>query len=70
MLFFDLTQASDEEFAEDLRQPLGPNFSGDQNKMAKLPEGITELLHLQDCSVPVVIARPSSLLILLSPAWK
>jgi hypothetical protein len=39
-------------------------------QMAKLPEGITELLHLQDCSVPVVIAHPSSFLILLSPAWK
>lgn len=36
MLFFDLTQASDEEFAEDLRQPLGPNFSGDQNKVTQL----------------------------------
>lgn len=51
---FGVRLAPDEEFEEYLRQQLGELCPGDQNEMAKLPEGITELWHHKDMSVPVI----------------
>ncbi|KAJ7554326.1 hypothetical protein O6H91_06G135300 [Diphasiastrum complanatum] len=46
--------APDEEFEEFLRDQVGGHCPGDQNQMAKLPEGITELLHHQELLFPVI----------------
>lgn len=51
---FDVRLAPDEEFEEYLRQFLGADCSGDQNEMARLPEGITELLHHEELPVPLI----------------
>ncbi|KAI5058812.1 hypothetical protein GOP47_0026982 [Adiantum capillus-veneris] len=51
---FGVRLAPDEEFEEFLRQQLGELCPGDQNEMAKLPEGITELWHHKDLAVPVI----------------
>ncbi|KAG6558131.1 hypothetical protein Mapa_000312 [Marchantia paleacea] len=54
---FGARLAPDEELEEDLRQHYGENCPGDENKMARLPEGITELLHHKDAAVPVIKCR-------------
>ncbi|KAH7289895.1 hypothetical protein KP509_30G023100 [Ceratopteris richardii] len=54
---FGVRLAPDEEFEEFLRQQVGELCSGDQNEMAKLPEGITELWHHKDLAVPVIKCR-------------
>lgn len=51
---FGVRLAPDEEFEEYLRQFIGEEFSGDQNEMARLPEGITELLHHDELPVPLI----------------
>lgn len=51
---FGVRLAPDEEFEEFLRQQVGELCPGDQNEMAKLPEGITELWHHKDLAVPVI----------------
>lgn len=45
--------APDEEFEEYLRHHIGDQCTGDKNEMAKLPEGITELLHHEMLEVPL-----------------
>lgn len=54
---FGVRLAPDEEFEEFLRQQVGDLCTGDQNEMAKLPEGITELWHHKVLSVPVIKCR-------------
>ncbi|XP_002976522.2 FAD synthase [Selaginella moellendorffii] len=54
---FGVRLAPDEEFEEYLRQLVGDNCAGDQNAMARLPEGITELLHHKRLSIPVIKCR-------------
>eukprot|EP00249_Psilotum_nudum_P015476 c25347_g1_i2 orf=1074-2204(+) len=51
---FGVRLAPDEELEECLRHEVGDSYTGDQNEMAKLPEGITELLHHKDICVPLV----------------
>ncbi|RVX11937.1 FAD synthase [Vitis vinifera] len=46
--------APDEEFEEYLRHLIGDHCTGDRNEMAQLPEGITELLHHEKLSVPLI----------------
>ncbi|GAB4833592.1 hypothetical protein Ancab_031836 [Ancistrocladus abbreviatus] len=46
--------APDEEFEEYLRHTVGHHCTGDRNEMAQLPEGITELLHHENLSVPLM----------------
>ncbi|RYR53398.1 hypothetical protein Ahy_A06g028472 isoform A [Arachis hypogaea] len=46
--------APDEEFEEYLRHIIGDQCIGDRNEMAQLPEGITELLHHDKLSVPLI----------------
>ncbi|GAB4856615.1 hypothetical protein Ancab_014533 [Ancistrocladus abbreviatus] len=46
--------APDEEFEEYLRHIVGRHCTGDRNEMAQLPEGITELLHHENLSVPLM----------------
>lgn len=54
---FGVRLAPDEEFEEFLRQQVGELCPGDQNEMARLPEGITELWHHKDLAVPVIKCR-------------
>ncbi|KAL2631034.1 hypothetical protein R1flu_015720 [Riccia fluitans] len=51
---FGARLAPDEELEEDLRRLYGENCPGDENKMAQLPEGITELLNHKNAAVPVI----------------
>ncbi|KAG6595649.1 FAD synthase, partial [Cucurbita argyrosperma subsp. sororia] len=51
---FGVRLAPDEEFEEYLRHPIGEQCTGDRNEMAQLPEGITELLHHEKLSVPLI----------------
>eukprot|EP01018_Ginkgo_biloba_P020037 Gb_39454 [translate_table: standard] len=51
---FGVRLAPDEEFEEYLRQFIGEDCSGDHNEMARLPEGITELLHHDELPVPLI----------------
>lgn len=51
---FGVRLAPDEEFEEYLRQFIGEECSGFQNEMARLPEGITELLHHDELPVPLI----------------
>ncbi|XP_061357152.1 uncharacterized protein LOC133301527 isoform X2 [Gastrolobium bilobum] len=51
---FGVRLAPDEEFEEYLRHTIGDHCTGDQNEMAQLPEGITELLHHNKLSVPLI----------------
>ncbi|KAL8516713.1 hypothetical protein ACS0TY_015101 [Phlomoides rotata] len=51
---FGVRMAPDEEFEEYLRHLVGEKFTGDRNEMAQLPEGITELLHHEKLSVPLI----------------
>ncbi|KAL3688920.1 hypothetical protein R1sor_015229 [Riccia sorocarpa] len=51
---FGARLAPDEELEEELRRLYGENCPGVENKMAQLPEGITELLHYKDAAVPVI----------------
>nr|KAJ0224587.1 hypothetical protein LSAT_V11C100021320 [Lactuca sativa] len=46
--------APNEEFEEHLRNLYGEKWSGDSNEMAKLPEGITELLLHEKLPVPLI----------------
>ncbi|OIV92369.1 hypothetical protein TanjilG_09967 [Lupinus angustifolius] len=65
---FGVRLAPDEEFEEYLRHIIGDQCIGDRNEMAQLPEGITELLHHDKLSVPLVeIAQPLSKLCLEFP---
>ncbi|PIM99231.1 3'-phosphoadenosine 5'-phosphosulfate sulfotransferase (PAPS reductase)/FAD synthetase [Handroanthus impetiginosus] len=51
---FGVRLAPDEEFEEYLRHLIGERCTGDRNEMAQLPEGITELLHHEKLSVPLI----------------
>ncbi|XP_010553000.1 PREDICTED: FAD synthase-like [Tarenaya hassleriana] len=51
---FGVRLAPDEEFEEYLRHLIGEHCTGDRNEMAQLPEGITELLHHEKLSVPLI----------------
>ncbi|KAI4349103.1 hypothetical protein L6164_009740 [Bauhinia variegata] len=51
---FGVRLAPDEEFEEYLRHTIGDQSTGDRNEMAQLPEGITELLHHDKLSVPLI----------------
>ncbi|KAI3472283.1 hypothetical protein Pfo_029798 [Paulownia fortunei] len=51
---FGVRMAPDEEFEEYLRHLIGEKCTGDRNEMAQLPEGITELLHHEKLSVPLI----------------
>ncbi|MED6139082.1 hypothetical protein PIB30_080555 [Stylosanthes scabra] len=51
---FGVRLAPDEEFEEYLRHIIGNQCTGDRNEMAQLPEGITELLHHDKLSVPLI----------------
>ncbi|XP_061345765.1 uncharacterized protein LOC133291511 [Gastrolobium bilobum] len=51
---FGVRLAPDEEFEEYLRHTIGDQCTGDRNEMAQLPEGITELLHHDKLSVPLI----------------
>ncbi|KAK6147077.1 hypothetical protein DH2020_017989 [Rehmannia glutinosa] len=51
---FGVRMAPDEEFEEYLRHLIGDKCTGDRNEMAQLPEGITELLHHEKLSVPLI----------------
>ncbi|KAK6140146.1 hypothetical protein DH2020_026144 [Rehmannia glutinosa] len=51
---FGVRMAPDEEFEEYLRHLIGDKCTGDSNEMAQLPEGITELLHHEKLSVPLI----------------
>lgn len=51
---FDVRLAPDEEFEEYLRKIIGDQCIGDRNEMAQLPEGITELLHHDSLTVPLM----------------
>ncbi|KAL3646809.1 hypothetical protein CASFOL_009353 [Castilleja foliolosa] len=51
---FGVRTAPDEEFEEYLRHLIGERCTGDRNEMAQLPEGITELLHHEKLSVPLI----------------
>ncbi|OMO99956.1 hypothetical protein CCACVL1_03524 [Corchorus capsularis] len=51
---FGVRLAPDEEFEEYLRHLIGDHCTGDRNEMAQLPEGITELLHHEKLSVPLI----------------
>ncbi|XP_039133425.1 FAD synthase [Dioscorea cayenensis subsp. rotundata] len=51
---FGTRLAPDEEFEEYLRHLIGNHCTGDRNEMALLPEGITELLHHEMLSVPLI----------------
>ncbi|KAM3340068.1 FAD synthase isoform X2 [Capsicum galapagoense] len=51
---FGVRMAPDEEFEKHLRHLIGEKCTGDKNEMALLPEGITELLHHEQLSVPMI----------------
>ncbi|KAL8036249.1 hypothetical protein ABFX02_12G146400 [Erythranthe guttata] len=51
---FGVRMAPDEEFEEYLRHLIGERCTGDRNEMAQLPEGITELVHHEKLSVPLI----------------
>ncbi|KAF7818655.1 FAD synthase [Senna tora] len=51
---FGVRLAPDEEFEEYLRHIISDQCTGDRNEMAQLPEGITELLHHDGLSVPLI----------------
>ncbi|KAE9585438.1 putative FAD synthetase [Lupinus albus] len=51
---FGVRLAPDEEFEEYLRHIIGDQCTGDRNEMAQLPEGITELLHHDKLSMPLI----------------
>jgi hypothetical protein len=51
---FGVRVAPDEEFEEYLRHLIGDKCTGDQNEMAQLPEGITDLLHHDKLPVPLI----------------
>ncbi|XP_019152226.1 PREDICTED: FAD synthase isoform X2 [Ipomoea nil] len=51
---FGVRLAPDEEFEEYLRHLIGEKCTGDKNEMAQLPEGITELLHHERMTVPLI----------------
>ncbi|GAB2300629.1 hypothetical protein Dimus_034663 [Dionaea muscipula] len=46
--------APDEEFEEYLRHIIDFRGTGDRNEMAQLPEGVTELLHHENLTVPLI----------------
>ncbi|KAF9594251.1 hypothetical protein IFM89_028908 [Coptis chinensis] len=48
---FGVRMAPDEEY---LRHAIGDHCIGDQNEMAQLPEGITELLHHESLQLPLI----------------
>ncbi|KAJ0244001.1 Uncharacterized protein HA466_0199720 [Hirschfeldia incana] len=54
---FGVRLAPDEEFEEYLRHLISEHCTGDRNEMAQLPEGITELLHHEKLSVPLIKCR-------------
>ncbi|KAH9307660.1 hypothetical protein KI387_035571, partial [Taxus chinensis] len=54
---FGVRLASDEEFEEYLRHFVGEDCPGDHNEMARLPEGITELLQHDELPVPLIKCR-------------
>ncbi|GER36847.1 phosphoadenosine phosphosulfate (PAPS) reductasefamily protein [Striga asiatica] len=54
---FGVRTAPDEEFEEYLRHLIEEKCTGDRNEMAQLPEGITELLHHDKLSVPLIKCR-------------
>ncbi|KAL0874964.1 hypothetical protein Bca101_024669 [Brassica carinata] len=58
---FGVRLAPDEEFEEYLRHLISEQCTGDRNEMAQLPEGITELLHHEKLSVPLVGALTTPL---------
>ncbi|KAG9441680.1 hypothetical protein H6P81_017534 [Aristolochia fimbriata] len=51
---FGVRTAPDEEFEEYLTHLMGEEGTGNRNEMAQLPEGVTELLHHQILSVPLI----------------
>ncbi|XP_047253181.1 FAD synthase isoform X6 [Capsicum annuum] len=51
---FGVRMAPDVEFEKHLRHLIGEKCTGDKNEMALLPEGITELLHHEQLSVPMI----------------
>ncbi|XVF55522.1 hypothetical protein PTKIN_Ptkin06aG0042800 [Pterospermum kingtungense] len=51
---FGVRLAPDEEFEEFLRHLIGDHCIGDRNEMAQLPEGITELLHHEKLTLPMI----------------
>ncbi|CAL1399305.1 unnamed protein product [Linum trigynum] len=64
---FGVRLAPDEEFEEYLRHVIGKHFTGDRNEMALLPEGITELLHHENLSVPLIKCQNVVLLTATNP---
>ncbi|XP_068645774.1 uncharacterized protein [Aristolochia californica] len=51
---FGVRLAPHEEFEEYLTHLMGEQCTGDRNEMTQLPEGVTELLHHQTLSVPLI----------------
>ncbi|KVI09574.1 hypothetical protein Ccrd_012041 [Cynara cardunculus var. scolymus] len=47
----------DEEYKEYLSQLFGDKYTGDHNEMARLPEGITELLQHEKLPVPLIMCH-------------
>ncbi|KAL4576628.1 hypothetical protein LXL04_012725 [Taraxacum kok-saghyz] len=51
---FGVRLAPDEEYEECLGHLFGDKYTGDRNQMARLPEGITELLQHEKLPVPLI----------------
>ncbi|KAK4419252.1 FAD synthase [Sesamum alatum] len=51
---FGARMAPSEELQEHLRRHIGEKCTADTNEMAQLPEGITELLHHEKLSLPLI----------------
>ncbi|KAF5189975.1 Fad synthase [Thalictrum thalictroides] len=51
---FGVRLAPDEEFEEYLRHAIADHCMGHRNEMARLPEGITELLHHESLQLPLI----------------
>ncbi|KAJ9540117.1 hypothetical protein OSB04_026623 [Centaurea solstitialis] len=54
---FGVRLAPDEEYEEYLSQLFGDKYTGDRNEMARLPEGITELLQHEKLPVPLIMCH-------------
>ncbi|XP_042054273.1 FAD synthase-like isoform X1 [Salvia splendens] len=51
---FGVRMALEKEFEECLQNLIGEKCTVERNEMAKLPEGITELLHHENLSLPLI----------------
>ncbi|XP_024992380.1 FAD synthase-like isoform X2 [Cynara cardunculus var. scolymus] len=54
---FGVRLVPDEEYKEYLSQLFGDKYTGDHNEMARLPEGITELLQHEKLPVPLIMCH-------------